>query len=398
MGKFTIQCCYLKMGRKRCKAGKSCGLTCIQSKKICRVDLSATLSTSLGRTSAFYNSPAPQSGSIQPLAKPEGEAMMASAPVGPSGSIQLNLKTRKNEDFVRIGNEAIDKHPQVRESLKVFDEIRKAKEDIKREKGELGKFSIVERLKLKKRYFGLLAREIKEEFKLMKAMDNLRTDMLVPKVSQDVLNKLVSRVDVFNMGSAGTAKARETLMEFARMFNGRGLGDEPSSGTETGKRLRRVSSVEGGDRSYAMPSIGGVFLSKDATNRSMFHEFGHILESQNPNFVKFSEQWRNGKALTSEEIRKAYPGIPIVNVEASPGVTLPAVRLMNLHPESYDDPREVVLVDKYMNTYLGKVYPGGGTEVASVAIESFSDISGMSSLAKSHPDLFTYVVGLAMAD
>jgi len=327
--------------------------------------------------------------------------MKAGITESPGGSISLNLKTNKAEDFLRVGNEAIDRHKGIREALKVFEEIRKSKEEIEREKNGSKKLSLSRRFQLKKLYLKLLAREVKAEFKLTQAMENLRGEMLVPRISQDSLNKLVGRVNIDGIGGAEASRVQSTLMEFARMFNGRGLGDQPITGSDVGERLMKITKVppsRGDARSYAQPYTGRVFLTNGASKGEMFHEFGHILESQTPSFVKFSEQWRNSKALSADEIRRLHPGIPIVNVTASPGVSMPAVRLMNLHPESYDDPREVTLVGRFMDGYLGKVYPGGGTEVFSVAIESFADSTGMATLAKSHPDLFAHFVGMAMAD
>lgn len=382
------------MGKKRCNRGKSCGMTCIQSRKACRKDLVKGTSLSLVKVSKevtnlkFYSgSPSPSQGSSSPKAITD--------------TSKVKTTDAKVEELVKLGNEAIGRHKEIEEGLRVFKEINRAKEKIDEERKKLGGLSVVRKLQLKKRRLELLAQEVKAEFKLMRAMEGLREEMLVPKVSQDLLNRLVGRVSITGIDEANLGRVQGALMEFARMFNGRGLGDMPVKESGTGERLReiaRVPSSKGNPRPYAIPAVGAVFLPNNASKSEIFHEIGHILESQSSSTLKFSEKWRNDKALSTEEIRKIYPGIPVSNVQAAAGISLPAVKLLYMEPEFYKDPREVALVDKYMNRYLGKVYPGGGTEVISIAIESFADSGGMSTLAKSHPDLFAYVVGMSMAD
>jgi hypothetical protein len=56
---------------------------------------------------------------------------------------------------------------------------------------------------------------------------------------------------------------------------------------------------------------------------------------------------------------------------------------------------EVAVIDNFVDPYMGKVYKDRFTEVVSMTIEHFSEPYLMSSLFKSHPDLFVLGVGLA---
>lgn len=372
------------MRSKRCSKGKSCGASCITKSKICRKDLNSNSSQSLR--------------DVRDKVSTSGSPTLTTggSPSDTTATVTLGLKTDKPEDFIAAGKAALDKYrSSLDSSIKKLQEL---KEEIRDIKGILADPNIkgAERKELNDRLTELGAKRFSLGIKLSATMEELRNDMLVPTVPQNVLDRAVNRVTISGFGAAEEAANRGRLLEFAKMFNGRGLGDEiSSSGENRGPRLLNLAKLDSNEdqRAYAIPSKGLVKLKPVETNTIAFHEFAHIIENQYPQVFKFAEGWRDGRAFSEQQIKAENPSIAMAKVG-----NVSVVRLAEfVGPNNYG-PNEIAVVDKFWNAYMGKVYPGSSsTEVLSMAVQAFAGSSDMVALYRAHPDLFEYVVGMAVS-
>jgi hypothetical protein len=129
-------------------------------------------------------------------------------------------------------------------------------------------------------------------------------------------------------------------------------------------------SVEG-DRSAACPATKTVELSEAASKRyrreCIFHEAAHFIEFDDPGAGAVNKAW----------IRERASG------DAKP--------LKELTKMNYED-GETAFPDKFVNPYVGKVYPDNTTEVFSMGLEAFSDGRKLVELAKKDSDHFRKII------
>ena len=140
-----------------------------------------------------------------------------------------------------------------------------------------------------------------------------------------------------------------------------------------------------------------------------FHEMGHIVEFGRGWMDSYAANWRDSKAFTlgklesdksQDRFLREADGkmIPHATRTGLDGRELPVFRLVDMPPHKKlgYEPQEVVVMDKFVSPYMGKVYEGGNyTEVMSMAMQHFASPGEMRELYQAHPDLFETVVGLA---
>lgn len=417
------------MTRLNCQKGKSCGATCIESRKICRVELGngSDLAKVAAEVQSRVESPSSQSAKVDGLiselerevnaknvdrVKELRDKSLEEARKLPDterrakiDKIDDALKTvtmdhRKNtaEEFKEAGKVTMDKYRgRIQSILDNLSANKAEKREISKELDKAG-LSRGERKELEKEHMRLSKESIKLGAKLGEIMGEIREEMLVPTVPQYVIDKAISRVMVGGFGVNGDRQVLDNLKEFARMFNGRGLGDEPAVGGENkGIRLTTVSRTpEANPRAHANTKLGLVRLNEPNFQKTAFHEFAHIIESQNPSVLRYAESWRNGRAFSAEQIPSERPGLAMASVPSGQSV----VRLKEMAPNLNYGPNEVGMLDRYIDPYMGRYYPKTSsmppsTEVISVGVQHFSSVNDMVRLYRSHPDLFEFVVGMA---
>lgn len=431
--------------RKKCSKGKSCGETCIYNRLICEIELGVPLSKSLGTARDGVSAPVY-------LSTPKLE----SKPIGPKNStwerekrvtelaLQIRARRRDGLGFKELWNEvkghidllegdakrraviransALGKrlNINVTHSLSTVKEAIKAGDNFLKDysfinpivslsnrygvlkssmEGRLKdpKLSSESRSKLERRLLSVKMKLMAQEEKLVSIMSEIRDKLLNTSLTDKQVNDLVGRV--WKIGHSDD-KIEKHLVEFVRMFNGRGLtdfGDSPA-----GKGLKRVT--ESTERAKAYTSSGRILTN--SFKPTVFHEIAHLIEGQRPWMSGYAVIWRNNQGVSGEEARSMY-GLRTLGAKEfqvnSKGRNVPVFPLNNLLSTNSFRDNEVAVAGNFLSPYMGRVYkPESGTkqrstEVWSTAFEKFSDPQSMATLYKAHPDLFSAVVGMAVS-
>jgi len=97
----------------------------------------------------------------------------------------------------------------------------------------------------------------------------------------------------------------------------------------------------------------------------LWHEFGHHLEFSNPVYRDAAIEWRRSRASGGKLIQL-----------------------------SENDPNEVALPGRYVDKYVGKIYETGDTEVISVGLQHFYDLSKMVEFYRQDKEHFLLILGM----
>lgn len=270
------------------------------------------------------------------------------------------------------------------------------------------------RTKLRSVMFRISGRQTRAERRAWEAMVKIREEMLRTNLTAGEINKILGGIKFSESGirvNGPEHKAvKEQIKEFARMFNGKGLlSVEGPFSYATG-----LSKVElSPERAHALLSTIRVG-SRGAQKDTLFHEIGHLVENHRPWLQSHMVEWRDKRAATASQIRRApkedelkqqliNPSGRVTassgtrQVEGEPNKEVPLYRLNALpagRRSAYTDD-EVVVLDRFLNPYMGKVYSSNHTEVFTMAIQQFSHEMYMVNLYRKHPDLFELVVGMS---
>lgn len=244
------------------------------------------------------------------------------------------------------------------------------------------------RIKAKKRLINAtdLARE--NEYKLIAVMENIMNDMNKTSLSERDLMIIPQTINFADWGAA-SGEPKGHVKDFARMFNGRGLG------THNGiQGVYQVSPQTEGNRAY---NKYGYVVTTRGVNAIMFHELMHSVEHQRPWMAEFARNWAASKAIdeSSDKMPANLKGYNVGIVNNKPMYQLGAIT-----GDSSYRTEEVAWVDDYVNPYMGKYYPKppnipASTEVWTIAAEHFTHPMMMAKFFKKHPDLFRIMVGLS---
>ena len=259
--------------------------------------------------------------------------------------------------------------------------------------------------KAKTKYFAY-----REKFE--KQMETLRNKMLETNLNDAQVDKFIKNTKITSWKAPQKTQIRGYLNEYIRMFNGNGFVDSANGVpaiTKIGKAKRGSCKFwEGSLTTQFKSSIFGTptTVSKSTT----FHEITHAVEVANPKLNKFMQSWRTNKGFTDKEKIRANmvrkEGMSVYG--PSQQVGKPVYRLKDITTIKYD-PREVALVDDYLDAYMGKVYKPydfkrfgidekiEATESLTMTVERFADPQKMGALYKQHPELFELIVGMSRA-
>lgn len=367
---------------RECSVGKSCGNTCIDSKYVCNSSLSPVVSSSLGKLKSNFG--ALTNGKVVPRPSNLSKYPNGSTPSG----------TTTYDKYAKLGRGLLRKFPKFQKLSKELQAMTPKIVEIDTKLRSSDVISQSDVNKLRSKLFKLTSVSSVKVKELGAEMVKVRGEMLKSSLSDGQIKDLMGRVNVAN--SVKSKQLDQSLEEFIRMFEGKGIlpmkGKYPS--------LQRVDESKYDGRSYALLSKGAVALegAPNTIKSKFFHETGHIVESQRHELLKFAEDWRNRKAFSDRDISRVRDinGKPLVRVGSvmdSNGVRKPVLRLNQIAGYNYED-KEVAVMDKFDNPYMGKVYRHSSTEVISIAMEAFSSPQSMTLLYINHPELFEVVAGL----
>lgn len=369
---------------KRCGAGKNCGATCISRKKVCQLTLDNVLSEGLHNISKNVKGMPPD----RPIT-----VNYNFEPTIDSGKKFMGpYKERLKSAFSREerAKKLIDKLEDI-----MFDDDRPLSKEIKG--------------KIKERIREVRARESRAFHDYMKTMLEIRNKISRTDLPEEEIKRIVNSVDIKTRDSKLKGEIESEVGQFVRMFNGRGLLYVSSSGDDPSSPVHSVEISPG--RPNARLNNGTISLNGSNLSTT-FHELGHFVERLYPLVSQYAVKWRDSRALTTEQLKLLSKSDPSYRKFTSPenllkssrSITsiemLPTFKLNSIVPFGGFDNDEVAFLGRYMNPYMGKVYPGflGNyvTEVTSMALQSFATTKGMADLYRSHPDLFEMAVGLAI--
>lgn len=380
-------------GRKRCKKGKSCGSTCINGVKVCLVDLPWVSSNGLTKVVKEIQSsskgvsthpPGIEAGMVQPL---------------PQGSL---------DEVSKNGKAFMDRYRNRLDSAFSIWNKREAWEDaITRKIKEDESLTLKQKMRLRVILERIIERGNRAKKRSSELMEEIRAELLKTKLSESDINGIMGRLKINGKSIPDNdpliKQVRGQVEEFARMFNGKGLLEVVDSGGEIGRLIN--ISVSPQERPYQW--FGSIVVNGNPT--TTFHEIAHIVEHGRGWLFDYAKKWRDSKAFTVRQVEKAkgmdeiIKGsngklIPFVTQDLS-GRNLPVFRLMEMpiNKSTMLSTDEIAVVDRFMDTYMGKVYGGKkATEIISMGMEKFASVQDMSFLYANHPDLFETIVGLAL--
>lgn len=153
-------------------------------------------------------------------------------------------------------------------------------------------------------------------------------------------------------------KFSDNMTEFLKLTNGRSRNS-----------LQNVDFGED-DRAFASKEERLVAVSPGSKS-DLFHEAGHHIEFEDDRIASASRAWLESRSTSKTPQRLGdLTGDPLFR----------------------DD--EVALPDRFINPYVGKVYPTRYTEAVSVGLEHFASAGRMAELAAKDPEHFALVLGM----
>jgi hypothetical protein len=178
--------------------------------------------------------------------------------------------------------------------------------------------------------------------------------------SRDEAEAWAAKIDVSGIQSKYTrSKTVRNAADFYQLI-GKDLGVEV------------VHSQKHDGRACANPLDNSISLPEGCSPKShkktQFHEMGHFTEFRDPDSGNLAKEW----------IQKRAEG------EAKP--------LAELTGNSGYRASETALPDKFIHSYVGKVYPGSITEVHSMGLESFADGHNVVDLFKKDREHFDLMI------
>jgi SPP1 gp7 family putative phage head morphogenesis protein len=126
------------------------------------------------------------------------------------------------------------------------------------------------------------------------------------------------------------------------------------------------------DRAYA--TKGGDINVGDGSKASLFHEAGHHVEFESKKLNQAFNAWMQSRAESNKpEMLSKLTGI-----------------------SGFDD-SEVAIKDKFIDPYVGKIYSDRSTEVLSMGLEHFTNVTDMIKLRSRDPEHFNLTLGAILA-
>jgi len=341
---------------KNCTKGYACGDSCISRTRKCRKQANGTpkqeyveaIGKKKKRTTKKSEKPEPEKTEKQE--KPELDKTLGIpdiSPVAQSGIDFLGVEFAHRIEQVMQADAELDGLKARFEQAK--DLLDKARSD-GADEATISEYAQNMRNEWRAYYSKVEQHDAEKQRIMEEVRDKLKTDHASPPIS---LDKAVERLDK-KMG------IQDAIDEFFSITGGYGQSVE--------------LVVKRGDRaSYShelnFVNIGSPFDRNDC-KRVIFHEFGHAIEYE-----------RRGEYgdFCLDFIKKRATGRP--------------EKLSKLTGFSDYDDDEVAYPDKFIDEYVGKVYPTKATEVLSTGLEHFVSAAKMVELYKADKEHFYLTIG-----
>lgn len=346
---------------KKCKVGYPCGFTCISQSKVCNKALPHQ-----ARTAAEW-------------AKKEKEK---ETPTGYKGLVQ-----RAEQKFVKelkaIDDAIADVDRQVKPLQKKRDRIVAERYALEARIVKLRdkKLSPQEELE----YMNLLVERDtlwEQMFKIDERIKQINNNSKVIARVEDLRQKLLTdadqdqaRVNAKNvqLGSEEDLRPYGRSLYDAELEKLYAVVNNQVSGLD---EVDLFADKDGNpiDRGFANPRIPGVYpgqinIGQKPTAagqiRTLWHEFGHHLEFSNPAYKEAAVEWRRSRADTDKPVQM-----------------------------DGREPDEVALPGRYINEYVGRVYPNGWTEVISMGLQNFSHPRMLTDFYRQDREHFLLILGM----
>ena len=206
-------------------------------------------------------------------------------------------------------------------------------------------------------------RRLKEEYEniAFPVMDKIRKKLMGDFTAESA-KALVSSIDYDAKAGKvyGKAKAQSAMLEFFQLTKGKG-----------GSSLKSVTKTE--SRAYANSISGQINIGKkeqeNIMKRTLFHEMGHHVEYEDLRIANAAKSWIESRATGKPKSLKSLTGAKYRK-------------------------DEIAYPDKFIDPYVGKIYERNVTEVVSVGMEEFADLSGMATLYRRDPEHFNFIIGV----
>ena len=302
-----------------------------------------------------------ESGAIEKrLAKEETAKPLATIPSTPEAAIAKGreiLGKEREDELDRLSREWAD--------------LRRQRDDLR---GDMDSNDSDIRVKATGKYFDLRKLVLQKGQELNKKMDDFRSFKLSSsEIGKKEADRLAAQVNfkqsVDKVTNAGDKKythdkpvLKNAISEFLRFTNWK----------DSDQYFKEV--FYGSERAYA--DIKGLSINiGKATNDSrkradvMFHEMGHLIESNNNSVFSLCEKFRKSRATGSIQKLSKITG-----------------------NNTYRDD-EVGYPGRYLTPYVGKIYSSQATEVLSVGLEQMADFDTMSQLYIDDKEYFLFILG-----
>ena len=364
--------------RKRCRTGYNCGGSCISTKKKCRVALSGEAKNfaqyvrqNKGKLTAIQKEKAKEQNiglkaqSRLKREKPKKTTTSQHPPNSAAFFIEKGQKALKILDSASIEKLAANAK-EVRSLMDNFDLLRKQSDKLKSHEDEKAIKIISQRRQNWNRINDLIT-ENEPIFK--KVHDQL---LQKSRVSDEQIKQEIGRLSISQKALNAHPELKSDLESYIKM---------------TGKIPNNLSTIDFiKDRAHAdmfnqLLNIGRPRSSSTESRKVIFHELSHFEEFNNSNIGEAAAEWKRQKA--SNFAKNGQPEIK---------------ELKTLDPTGGYGSDEKAFQDKYIDPYVGRIYPPylgrPISEVVSVGVEHFASPRNMAELYLRDPSHFELSLGI----
>ena len=329
-----------KSGQKKCNKGKVCGRTCIAKSRVCRIELKGTNKTA----SKWLVSQ---------------DALTADGSPTMDGRIERGIELYREElkaiesAYARLQGERDRGSAEWDAAYDAIDAFESSNP------GQVVPPELYANLARAQRYQESI--EADSEEVVTRAFSALRHKMLSggdESMAIDIISRVVINADQL----IDTGSIRDDLVSLSRI-----------SGNRV-QRLKKVWQDPQHERAYVEDEKGIINVGKGDPKpeaRVLWHEFGHLVEVENPSI----------KAAANDFIQQRRDGSP-------------PKKLNQIDPDAGYEDDEKAYTGNFYHPYLGKFYKDGGTEVISMGLEGFRSPRAMRQLYQEDPLFFVFMLGV----
>lgn len=166
------------------------------------------------------------------------------------------------------------------------------------------------------------------------------------------------------IGGAVTDAGRVEVMGIAALKK-KYPGLSSSKGVKRAFCTQSTNATSSGGQDFNAIGMG----TESSGRTTLWHEMGHWIEHNNPLVRGMIKAWFERRTKGEKP-----------------------VSLKKLFPNAGYSAKEVVLRDKFLHPYMGKIYSSGSTEILSMGMEYLSSPEGSGELAAKDPDMMAFIL------